>query len=952
MAKNQNSNLRKKEKIVENKSFIQYKEGIFSKRLTKISLKFLLILIFYNSISLTGENSLEIRRLENQSKITMIINGEDGETQILGDSFSDSSYEVQINGKHAGSSPNKAFNLANGPNNVTLIFDKEITSCANMFSNIKNLLEIDLSNFDSSKVINMEKMFYGCVNLTKINFTNINTANAINMNNMFYNCKKLTSLDISNFNTDKVEDMCSMFKGCSSLKVLYLSNFNTSSVTDMNSMFYGCHKLTSLDISSFKTEKVEDMGEMFKDCSSLIELDLSNFNTLSAESMSFMFSGCEKLIFLDISNFNTEKVEDMGSMFESCSSLINLDLSHFNTPEATNMASMFSGCKKLIYLDLSSFDTSNVKNMDSMFYGCSSLKSLDISNFKPTNSENMKEMFGDCENLIYLDISKFIIQTDEFDNIFKNCGALKFVKLNSKSKKNFDKFIGLFINDKYIITFCYSENEDSNLFDIIDRNNKCNNPCFKKSFKMILETQTCIENCESNDKYQYEYNNFCYENCPEGSFLFDNKCKNCYYKCKNCLGSGNEINNNCSECLLDMVLLNDYNKNNCYQKCDNYYYFDEKGEYFCTEALECPKGYNISTENSTRCVKINKTETNKEIKNKDDKISNFKEDIINNEEVLDIVKEGEDYIKKEDDIIFHVTTSESQKNNKNKTISSIDLKDCEKILQDVYNISEPLIIIKVDYYPKDINIPIIGYEIYHPVNKSKLDLNYCKDTSIQLNIPVNIDETKLYKYDPNSEYYTDDCSSYTSDNGTDILINDRKKEFISNNMSLCESNCDYDSYSKEDKQSICNCKVKNGNDLLSQTMNNSQKLSNSFSTEESHSKASNLLSLKCTNALFNKNGLIKNISSYIISASMIYFLLSILLFIKCGYPLMVKQIKEIVNSKKENKSKKQTNKETNKKKSNRENQSDKKNNKKKGHAPPKKSNMKKAKHKKDSKNIQ
>ena len=65
---------------------------------------------------------------------------------------------------------------------------------------------------------------------------------------------------------------------------------------------------------------------------------------------------------------------------------------------------------------------------------------------------------------------------------------------------------------------------------------------------------------------------------------------------------------------------------------------------------------------------------------------------------------------------------------------------------------------------------------------------------------------------------------------------------------------------------------------------------------------------------------------------MIYFILSILLFLKCGYPLLVKQIKEIVQSKKSNKNQNKIQ-DINKKNSNKKNSS----NKKKDNAPPKKS---------------
>ena len=48
---------------------------------------------------------------------------------------------------------------------------------------------------------------------------------------MFGDCKLLTNINLSNFNTNNVTNMNSMFYGCSSLKDINLSNFNTNNVT-------------------------------------------------------------------------------------------------------------------------------------------------------------------------------------------------------------------------------------------------------------------------------------------------------------------------------------------------------------------------------------------------------------------------------------------------------------------------------------------------------------------------------------------------------------------------------------------------------------------------------------------------------------------------------------------------------------------------------------------------
>ena len=60
------------------------------------------------------------------------------------------------------------------------------------------------------------------------------------MSDMFNGCYSLEELNISNFNTDNVTNMDGMFLDCSLLKELNLSNFNTNNVTNMDGMFNGC----------------------------------------------------------------------------------------------------------------------------------------------------------------------------------------------------------------------------------------------------------------------------------------------------------------------------------------------------------------------------------------------------------------------------------------------------------------------------------------------------------------------------------------------------------------------------------------------------------------------------------------------------------------------------------------------------------------------------------------
>ena len=178
-----------------------------------------------------------------------------------------------------------------------------------------------------------------------------------NCSHMFYNCENIISINISNFNTSNVIDMSYMFNGCSNLSnISDISFFNTINVTDMSYMFDHCSNISALpDISFFNTINVTNMSHMFFDCSKLSTLpDISNWNTIKVTNMSGMFWGCSKLSTLpDISNWNTKNVTNMNNMFGCCYNLSTLpNISKWNMNKVTNRSFMFWGCsKKLVIPD-------------------------------------------------------------------------------------------------------------------------------------------------------------------------------------------------------------------------------------------------------------------------------------------------------------------------------------------------------------------------------------------------------------------------------------------------------------------------------------------------------------------------------------------------------------------------------------------------------------------------
>ena len=61
----------------------------------------------------------------------------------------------------------------------------------------------------------MRFMFFGCFLLKELNLSNFNTNNVTNMEYMFYKCSSLKELNLSNFNTNNVINMEGMFSECS-----------------------------------------------------------------------------------------------------------------------------------------------------------------------------------------------------------------------------------------------------------------------------------------------------------------------------------------------------------------------------------------------------------------------------------------------------------------------------------------------------------------------------------------------------------------------------------------------------------------------------------------------------------------------------------------------------------------------------------------------------------------
>ncbi len=217
---------------------------------------------------------------------------------------------------------------------------------------------------------------------------------------MFNNLKNLVTLDVTNFNTSSVTTMRGMFQSCRAITSLDVTNFDTSKVTDMSLLFTTNQALTSVDVSNFDTSSVTTMGGMFNSCSGLTSLDLTPLDTSSVTDMGSMFHVCSGLTSINVSGWDISKVTKMERIFQECSTLTSIDLSSWNIPAANNDASyMFREATSLTHITM--FDTSTTIHFDQMFYKATSLTC--INQIDTTNATNVANMFLTTTSLVQPD---------------------------------------------------------------------------------------------------------------------------------------------------------------------------------------------------------------------------------------------------------------------------------------------------------------------------------------------------------------------------------------------------------------------------------------------------------------------------------------------------------------------------------------------------------------------
>ena len=479
----------------------------------------------------------------------------------------------------------------------------------------------------------------------------------------------------------------------------------------------------------------------------------------------------------------------------------------------------------------------------------------------------------------------------------------------------------LCIDNYYFIrntTNCINETEASSMSNILILRNenmeilyfiKCYSSC--QSCNGVYDEETDNHNCLScNDNYYFVNDTKnCYDESyiSNGYYLNGNIFYKCKYNCKTCSEEGlSEIDQKCTSCYSNYylengncVLINEENESNKTNKSCNkgLYYFNG----YCYK--NCPKNtFKYISDNI--CVYDCPQGT---IENNENQICevDLEYNNLNINEITKIITSSitdfnsPEYIIKSNDYSIQVYDIDNEEfaNEKayDKKISLIDFSECGNFLKQYYQIDD-ILLLKIDTNNDNSIVNNVNFYAYD-YNGNELDISLCDSISINIYSPIKnndlIDlneamELANLNYDifnSSDKFYNDLCTRFSSKNGTDVILKDRRIDYYPN-ISLCDDECEYNGIDYENMIINCNCLSKNHlNITQSQNFSDSNlnlNLKNAKNVFKNNLLSSNIYVAKCSNLIFNKKYIFKNVGFWIMSSLFLCLIILFVLYLKNG----------------------------------------------------------------------
>ena len=220
--------------------------------------------------------------------------------------------------------------------------------------------------------------------------------------------------------------------------------------------------------------------------------------------------------------------------------------------------------------------------------------------------------------------------------------------------------------------------------------------------------------------------------------------------------------------------------------------------------------------------------------------------------------------------------------------SSVNTEQIEIAIQNAMNISSPLYIIKIDSFSQGKITSNVNFSIFTQ-NGEEIDKFLYQNAQIEISYPINESQLNLSTaaefaekgidvFNAEDSFFNDVCFPFATENGTDVILSDRRKDFFQN-VTLCASGCNYKGIDYTTKKVKCECNTQN-------------EIANAFTDEIFNC---NIIVIKC----FSKLSKLEPTNIGLISCAIIFISMSIFIFLfSCRDFLTLKSLlnKKIISS--------------------------------------------------------
>lgn len=540
---------------------------------------------------------------------------------------------------------------------------------------------------------------------------------------------------------------------------------------------------------------------------------------------------------------------------------------------------------------------------NSIYYETGNVEGKYIIQFTPVNSNN--------EGIVKCNLSI------EIKRCFSGCGSCEEIGtetdmkcLTCNNEMNYYRISGDSSNNCYYLTNHYYL-KDNVL-------HHCYNSCLTCNGEGNSISNNCITCDESNGYYRLpDTLSDCTNNKPSNTYLdlLSGAYLKCYFLCEECLGGYSIYQHNCTSCKTSLAIQHPLIPTNCVIPCPtgSYWYLDDNMIYKCLSNPFCPESRPILENNNNQCVENCKHtgtcvycrnnivyEYNNKcisqcpsktfpsladrkcvVENSNCQFETYESNILLENLANSINDTAKNYSIQyqhtERQVVLINGTDGKYKTiiyehdeciDKINNITKVNFHSCIEILREKYSISstEPLIFLVTEIKHNTTSTKQTAYAIY---NKQgiPLNLNYCSIESFQVKVPItnpdlvhfdlayNMSLVGVDIYNINDPFFNDICFPFTSEQGKDVSLEDRREDYYKN-VSFCEADCEYEGIDYLTKEAKCQCTAKSN--FITEALNNPI-TSDMFEMLQS----ANIKIFKCYKNVFNLQNLKRNLGSWI-----------------------------------------------------------------------------------------